>query len=365
VALDPKFASAWARLSLARSMAVGNGASSPELGPASLAAAEQARALAPERPDGFYALGVYYRAVRGDYARGAEVLRQGLERSPDDVDLLRNLGYAEGELGRLEAALTPIRRATSLDPRAWQNYVALAETLTLLRRPREAREAVDRGLALSPTNLTLIESRVRTHLQEGDLAAARAFLDRLPEGVDPTELVAAFAYWNDAWVLDDARRDLLLRLTPAAFGGNRGEWAHALASEEWQRGHLEEARRYAEEARKSFAEAAAKTPDDPAPHEGLGAALALLGRDEEAVREGECAVALVPVEKLPNDWSGSALKYLAYIHTRLGHQEEAIDVLEKMLKHPYRITRAWLRIDPNFAPLRGNPRFEKLAAESP
>jgi len=26
------------------------------------------------------------------------------------------------------------------------------------------------------------------------------------------------------------------------------------------------------------------------------------------------------------------------------------------------VTREWLRIDPNFAPLRGNPRFEKLVA---
>jgi hypothetical protein len=28
----------------------------------------------------------------------------------------------------------------------------------------------------------------------------------------------------------------------------------------------------------------------------------------------------------------------------------------------YRLSPGWLRIDPTFAPLRGNPRFQRLAA---
>ena len=37
-----------------------------------------------------------------------------------------------------------------------------------------------------------------------------------------------------------------------------------------------------------------------------------------------------------------------------------MDLLEKLLARPYFVTRAWLRIDPSFAPLRGYPRFQKL-----
>ena len=46
----------------------------------------------------------------------------------------------------------------------------------------------------------------------------------------------------------------------------------------------------------------------------------------------------------------------------VGETERALDGLEELLGQPYFVTREWLRIDPNFAPLRGNRRFEKLAA---
>lgn len=47
-----------------------------------------------------------------------------------------------------------------------------------------------------------------------------------------------------------------------------------------------------------------------------------------------------------------------------GDHERAIDMLEPLLQRPYVLTPAWLRIDPNFMPLKGNLRFERLAAGS-
>jgi len=42
-----------------------------------------------------------------------------------------------------------------------------------------------------------------------------------------------------------------------------------------------------------------------------------------------------------------------------------MDILESLLATPYFLTPAWLRIDPNFAPLHGTPRLERLAASAP
>jgi hypothetical protein len=97
---------------------------------------------------------------------------------------------------------------------------------------------------------------------------------------------------------------------------------------------------------------------------GHGVVLALLGQGDAAVREAEHAVALAPVgDDAPT--AAIALFSLALTHTRLGQQEPAIEALEKALQTPYLFTPGWLRVDPNFDPLRGNPRFEKLAAGKP
>jgi TolB-like protein/Flp pilus assembly protein TadD len=364
VALDPGFAQAWARLSLTRSMAYGNGVPSPELGKAALGAAEKALALSPELGEAHFALGVYHRLVTRDQPQAVEVLRRGLEVAPDNVDLLRNLGYAEQERGRLEEALAVIRRATSLDPQSWANHLAVTATLSNLRRPREAREAADRGLALNPTQLDLIGFRIKTYLQEGDLAGARAAVASVPKEVEPTTLVAYFAKENVSCALDTPQRDLLLRLTPGAFADDRAAWANALATERWLRGDVAEARKHAEMARKDYLEQLAGAPENPLLHSGLGAMLAILGQGTEAVREGERAVELVPIEK-DAEFGGFMLSSLAYIYIRLGQQEPAIDALEKLVKGPSFVTPGWLRVDPNFDPLRGNPRFEKLAAGEP
>jgi TolB-like protein/predicted Ser/Thr protein kinase len=362
VALDPGFALAWARLSFSHSAAFrGDNVPSPPEAEAAKKAAERAMELAPNMPEGHVALGNYYIWVRKDPEKAFEAYARGLAVAPDDAHLLRGLARAERARGRWEEALAHLHRARVLDPRSWEGERQLAFALLWLRRTGEAREASDRGLALAPANLTLISDKAMTFLQEGDLAGARAVLAAAPKEVEPTALVAAFAVGDDLhWVLDDAQRDVLLRLMPGAFDGHRATWGIVLAQAWALRGDQAKAREYAEEARKGFAAQSEEAPRDPGPHLFLGLALAYLGRKAEAVREGELGVAPWPIAKqpLPDPY---AQHQLVRIHILLGNHDRALDLLEPLLKVPYHLTPGWLRIDPNFDPLRGNPRFDKLA----
>ena len=364
VALDPNFAQAWAYLALNSARAHAFGEPWPELSESARRAAERAMALGPELPVAYVALGGYYREIESDVPRAVATYQRGLELAPRDVDLLRNLGGAQGQRGRLDEALVVQRLAASLDPRSWQTYNALSYTLLMLRRPREAREAADRAMALNPTRVDVLAKILMSYLQEGDLAGARRALAEASQTMEPTSVVALAGWAWKAWLLEPAQQEVLLRLSPEAFGGNRAVWASSLSQAQWLRGDRAAARRFAGEARKSYVQLVTAEAHNPLPHSGLAIALAMLGRRDEAIAEGKAAVAHSSIEK--DAWTvGETTMGLAEVYLILGDEEHAIDWIDRGLEGPGVFTPGWLRVDPTFDPLRKNPRFQKLAAGNP
>jgi tetratricopeptide (TPR) repeat protein len=196
-------------------------------------------------------------------------------------------------------------------------------------------------------------------LAQGDFAAAQALLRAAPKEVDPIALVAYVWYDNLMWVLDEAQQQLLLRLTPSAFDDDRGVWGIVLAQTYALRGNAAKARVYADSARLAFAQQLQATPQDAQRHVFLGLTLAYLGRKADAMREGERGVALLPITR--DALGGAYLQHqLARIYLLVGEPEKALDQLEPLLKIPYYLSPGWLKIDPTFSPLGGNPRFERL-----
>ena len=362
VALDPAFLQAWARVSWASSILYANSTPTPALVERARSAAEKAIALAPKRPEGYLAFGHYERLVSKDFKSALEQYAKGQRVAPGNADLLYGTARAEEGLGRWDAAVERLRQAASFDPRSVVNLTALGYALQRLRRYPEAREFYERGLALAPANLSLIGETAMTFLGEGNLAGARAVLNAVPKDVGSIALVAYVATANDlVWVLDEQQRELLLRLTPSAFDDDRGTWARCLSQASALERDAANVRAYAEEARQAFEEQLRAAPDNAQRHVVLGLALAYLGRKEEAIREGERAVALDPVVK--DALRGPYYQHeLVRIYMLVGEPEKALDKLEPLLKIPYYLSPGWLKIDPNFDSLRENPRFQKLVA---
>ena len=363
VALDSAFVSAWTQLARARSILYANGTPTPALAAEARRAADRAQTLAPERPEGQLALGMYYVTVAVDNRRALAAFEAGLKLAPTNVDLLVGAALAEQTQGRWDSAREHLARAGALDPRSANTARRTGFNLLFLRRYPEARTALERALALAPNNFVVIEQQAMVALAQGDLTGARAIVRAAATTVGTAAPLAYFAtYWDLYWVLDDAQQQQMLALPPSAFDDDRGSWAIVRAQTYALRGNPVQSRVYADSARLAFDEQLRESPEDPQRHAFRGLALAYLGRKAEAIAEGERAARLAPISR--NALTGAYLQHqLVRIYLLVDEPEKALDQLEPLLRMPYFLSPGWLRIDPTFAPLKGNPRFERLVAQ--
>lgn len=367
--LDPQFALAWAEAANAMSFLYFNGEDAGRSTPEAMrAAADTALRLQPELGEANLAEGFYRYRVKRDFAGAMQAFEQAQQRLPNDVEVLIALFAVERRLGRWDDALAHMRRAEALDPGNIGTLVPLAtELLSYLRRFDEAHDVLNRALQVSPGNAQVIAGQALLAQTEGKLDDSARWIAQLP--VDPGDKLAAAARGGHLLYAHK------FALAAEAFARGLPADERALSSAGVLNllfaGFAEELagdRAQARSAYQRVVHAIKPTAESEVPlkADGLSWALALAyaGLDE---KDAALAQARRTVEADRDDAIAlpSAEIALAAIQARFGERDAALAALPHLLEVPAGLTSAQLRLDPLWDRLRGDPRFEKLAARHP
>jgi len=361
VALDSTFVLAWSQLSRSNSLLYWLGTPSPEYAAAARTAAARAAAIAPTSAGTYKAMGDLRRYIESDWNGAIAQYSLARQADPQDPDVLAQIAFAQQSAGMWEDAVKSLHDGVRVDPRSVNAQHRLARCYLWLRKYPEAQREAERLTTLTPTSAQALQVKVMIQLAQGNFEAARRLVASPPQGTDPTELVAFFSnFWDLHWILTDDQQNLVLRIPAGPFGDDRSAWRSVQAQTLYQQGNLPRARVYADSARIELNKILAEAPTDAQRHAFLGLAYAILGNKALAMKEGEQATQLLPVNR--DAYAGVYIKYLlARIYMMVGEADRAIDQLDGVLRIPFYVSPGWLRADPEWNPLRSNPRFLALA----
>jgi serine/threonine protein kinase/tetratricopeptide (TPR) repeat protein len=363
VALDPTFALAYARLSRTHDNLYWfyYDRTEARLAQAKVAA-DRALRLRPDLAEAHQALGYYYYHGRLDYERALKEFETARKLQPSNAEVYTALGSVHRRQAKWAEALTDFRRAVELNPRSAIDFDELAITESFLRSYDDAEQHLVRALEIGQDQWRAYAWRSLVDvLRNGDTAAAQHVVREALGTAGPERiLLGMFRAQEAVSAVSSAVFDTALAHVPFRTFGNdtAAYYAWKAGFHQYQR-HPDTARAYLDSARAVLEARTAQQPDDPRPHALLGMVYAELGRQAEAQRQGEHAVALRPVSQDAVDGTMYRLM-LARILAKVGETDAAVDQLGYLLSVPAAVSIPLLRVEHTWDPLRTNPRFERL-----
>ncbi|MDP9291403.1 MAG: hypothetical protein M3O82_03440, partial [Verrucomicrobiota bacterium] len=239
-------------------------------------------------------------------------------------------------------AIDGYKRAELVDPRNPVMLYDASQTYYLLRDWKGAADAMDLALALAlalaPESITIkIQRAYVPFFSTGTTAAIKAALATIPADTDPDGTVT-YAHW-DVSLIDrdfDAARKAVAACRVDTITTPDGAPLPKIYLQAYialMQGNEAEAQAGFETALPALEKTVRESSDDPARHAHLGLLYALMGRKEDALREGRRAVDLKPISTDAID--GAIMEtFLALIYARVGMPDDAIPLLERILTRP-------------------------------
>ena len=363
--LDSTFAAAWARLAQAQAAFYWfYWDRSPERLVRARQAAERAVALQPALAEAHLAMGFYYYWGRRDYERALAEFALAQQGQPNNAELAEAIGYVERRQGRWNEAVTSLKRAAVLDPRAAETALSLGETYLLVRAYPEAERALDRAIALEPDLGFAYWEKMRLYANgEGSLSKAQSVLAQALRQMSLGKFMSQARQVPLLGLVasDESHRVDLANLPPDQFGNDVVHYYLLKAQAYRFQGQSQLARSYYDSLAAATTERLRTLPDDAFLHAFLGLADAYRGDRAEALREGRRAADLLPPSR--DAYTGvDIVVERAEIYAAVGQADSAVSLLQTAVAVPSQYSASGLKADPTWAPLRGNGRFERLVA---
>ncbi len=326
-------------------------------------AADKTLQLNPELPEAHLALGHYYYHGHLDYDRALEHFAIARKSQPNNSDLLSFIGFVQRRQGKFEQALENLKRAAELDPRSKGSLAEAADILTRTREYKEAEQYYERAISLAPDWPMPYPWKAQLYLLwEGSTEKARAVLQKGLQNINSPSL-QFYDFLIKLDIYDGHYQKALDLLSLKSQDIDRlryfipGAMRYARIYMYMHKKEL--AKKYFDDARDILESKIEESPENERFHSSLGIAYAGLGRKQEAIREGQLGIELLPMAK--DAWGGPfRVEDLARIYVMVGEFDAAIDQLEFLLSKPGELSIPLLRLDPAWNPLREHPRFKKL-----
>jgi len=363
VTLDPNFAVAHAALSENHSLMFNfDYDRAPRRLASANAAAQRAYEIDATLPEAHRARGYYYYWGQRNFELALSEFSLAAQGRPNDPQIFTSIGLVLRRQGRWQESIDAFRRAAEMEPENHDTVLDLASTFSRVRRYDEAVEACRMAIELVPEDIFPYVFLARTLiLRDGAVGEAREVLDAMPEK-DPAQ--QGFYLYEQAMFerdfegamgalevvdekIDDPIADVEITRSLAececTILGKRGGPSSEACVRALEYLGLE----------------AERAPGDPAVHAALGWAYALTGQKEKAIEAGLRSVELTPITA--DAMSGHAyLVMLAKIYAWVDEPYLAVKTIHTAMTTSGWISVAMLDADPDWDPIREDPRFEEL-----
>ncbi len=364
VAIDSGFATAWALLSRVQSnMFWFYVDRSNERLERAKAAANRAASLAPNAAETHIALGYIHYWGSRDYGRALQEFSAALVARPNDPEVHAAIANVARRQGSWEQSLSSRTRAIELDPQNRSVIVERGLTFLILRRFDEAEQDFNRELNPPDFLEAQMFAAALALERDGSLQQAEPRVEFL--AAHPEDFVGLTFHDPEAllpvWRAAGHHQAAILAASPESTAQGRALHYLVVGQVLGAQGKRAEAAAAADSVRTIVEVLLTQRPLDDGFHAQLSLAYLGLGRCDDAIREAERAVELLPVSA--DAFTGpQRLQNLAEVDAGCGRADQALDRLTALLSIPSFVTRALLRTDPAYSALRGDPRFARLVA---